>query len=100
VFETKDGAAISLLCARPPRGEETTLGLRSAYVALSPGKTAEPRANTLCGSIHRRMFHGDFIQYMVDCPAGRLVVRRPPTDLLDEGMDVTLSFAPEHVLLL
>jgi hypothetical protein len=46
------------------------------------------------------MFHGDFIQYMVDCPAGRLVVRRPPTDLLDEGMDVTLGFAPEHVLLL
>jgi iron(III) transport system ATP-binding protein len=85
VFHTKDGAEIAL---------------RSAYVALSPGKPAERTANTLGGSIHRRMFHGDFIQYMVDCPAGRLVVRRPPTDLLDEGMDVTLGFAPEHVLLL
>jgi ABC-type Fe3+/spermidine/putrescine transport system ATPase subunit len=100
LFETKDGAAIALRCGQPPRGKETTLGLRSAYIALSPGRPAEPRPNTLGGSIHRRMFHGDFIQYMVDCPAGRLVVRRPPTELLDEGMDVTLGFAPEHVLLL
>ena len=26
--------------------------------------------NAMPGSIHRRMFHGDFIQYVVDWPAG------------------------------
>jgi ABC-type Fe3+/spermidine/putrescine transport system ATPase subunit len=100
VFQTMDGAEIALLCARAPRGDETTLGLRSAYVALLPGGGADGVANRLIGSIHRRMFHGDFVQYIVDCAVGRLVVRRPPTELLDEGMDVTLGFAPEHVLLL
>jgi iron(III) transport system ATP-binding protein len=101
VFETNDGVAVALLCARAPRGDETTLGLRSAYIALAPATGADvAAANTLRGSIHRRMFHGDFVQYIVDCPAGRLVVRRPPTELLDEGMDVTIGFAPEHVLLL
>ena len=100
VFETKDGAEVALRCARPPRGDETTLGLRSAYVSLTAGADGAASANTLRGSIHRRMFHGDFIQYFVDTPAGRLVVRKSPTEVLDEGADVTLGFAPEHVLLL
>jgi hypothetical protein len=46
------------------------------------------------------MFHGDFIQYVIDCPAGQLIVRRPPTDLYEEGATVALSFAPEHCVLL
>ena len=33
--------------------------------------------NGVPGRIHRRMFHGDFIQYVVDWPAGQLIVRRP-----------------------
>ena len=31
------------------------------------------------------MFHGDFVQYIVECALGRLIVRRPPVNLLDEG---------------
>jgi hypothetical protein len=46
------------------------------------------------------MFHGDFVQYLVECACGRLIVRRPPTDLLEEGAEVTLSFAPDHTVLL
>jgi iron(III) transport system ATP-binding protein len=46
------------------------------------------------------MFHGDFVQYIVECTCGRLIVRRPPTNLLDEGAPVTLSFSPEHTVLL
>jgi hypothetical protein len=46
------------------------------------------------------MFHGDFIQYVVDWPAGQLIVRRPPTELFDEGSEVTVSFAPVHCVLL
>jgi iron(III) transport system ATP-binding protein len=29
-----------------------------------------------------------------------MIVRRPPTNLLPEGADVTLSFSPEHCVLL
>ena len=31
---------------------------------------------------------------------GSLIVRRPPTNLLDEGTEATLSFSPEHCVLL
>ena len=47
-----------------------------------------------------RMSSSDFIQYVVDWPAGQLLVRRPPTELFDEGSPVTVSFAPEHCVLL
>ncbi len=100
VFAAKDGGDLPLLCARSPRGDETTLALRSAYLALLPGNSVEPAPNTLNGTIERRMFHGDFVQYVVASPFGRMVVRRPRTDLFDEGADVTVSFAPERALLL
>ena len=71
----------------------------AALVLYPSGADAGPH-NAVPGSIHRRMFHGDFIQYVVDWPAGQLIVRRPPTELFDEGSDVTVSFAPEHCVLL
>lgn len=100
VFETEAGTAVNLRCAKQPRGEETTLGLRSAYMSLTRGDPPGESFNQFGGSVHRRMFHGDFMQYLVDSPLGRLVVRRPPTESFDEGTTVTVSIAPEHVLLL
>ena len=45
-----------------------TVALRSSYIHLGTRAwTHERRA----GRIHRRMFHGDFIQYVVDWPAGQ-----------------------------
>jgi iron(III) transport system ATP-binding protein len=73
--------------------------LQAAYVDIfAPGRTDVPNATP--GTIHRRMFHGDFIQYVVDWPCGQLLVRRPPTDLFAEGSAVTVSFAPEHCVVL
>jgi iron(III) transport system ATP-binding protein len=96
VFETVGGLLLAV--AGSPVGGETTCALRSAYVTLQrePG----PNANVANGTIHRRMFHGDFIQYVVDWPAGQLIVRRPPTEMIEEGAEVTISFAPEHCILL
>jgi len=37
---------------------------------------------------------------VVDFPAGQLMVRRPPTDVFEEGSVVTISFSPEHCVLL
>jgi ABC-type Fe3+/spermidine/putrescine transport system ATPase subunit len=100
LFQARTGAQIALRCAKSPRGDETTLGLRSAYIALTPGKTAGTSVNAFDGRVHRRMFHGDFVKYIIESDLGQLVVRRMPIDLLDEGIDVALDFAPEHVILL
>ena len=59
-----------------------------------------PGDNQLTGTVRQRMFHGDFVQYIVECACGRLIVRRPPVNLLEEGAPVTVSFSPEHTVLL
>jgi iron(III) transport system ATP-binding protein len=96
VFETDGG--VTLKASGSASGDETTLALRSAYITLQT--QAGATANVAHGTIHRRMFHGDFIQYVVDWPAGQLIVRRPPTEMIEEGSAVTIAFAPEHCILL
>jgi iron(III) transport system ATP-binding protein len=96
LFETSGGVLLKAVAAA--NGGANTVALRSAYVALE--RQTAPGANVAEGSIHRRMFHGDFIQYVVDWPAGQLIVRRPPTEMIEEGAAVTISFAPEHCILL
>jgi ABC-type Fe3+/spermidine/putrescine transport system ATPase subunit len=92
VFETNAG---TLIQAAGGNRESTTLALRSSYIHLRPDE-----ANAIPGTIHRRMFHGDFIQYIIDWPDGQLIVRRPPTELLEEGSAIAVSFAPEYCVLL
>lgn len=58
------------------------------------------RRNSLEGWVLRRLFHGDFVEYFVDCQGHRVTVRRPPTDSIAEGEEVTLLFSPEHAVLL
>jgi iron(III) transport system ATP-binding protein len=94
VFETAGGVLVT--AAMPAKGGETVLAVRSAYIGLQEAAGA----NVAHGTVHRRMFHGDFIQYVVDWPAGQLIVRRPPTEMIAEGAAVTVSFAPEHCVLL
>jgi ABC-type Fe3+/spermidine/putrescine transport system ATPase subunit len=96
VFETVGG--LRLRAAEAGTGAETTLALRSAYIMLQ--RDPEPGANVAQGTIHRRMFHGDFIQYVVDWPAGQLLVRRPPTEMIAAGTEVRISFSPQHCILL
>jgi ABC-type Fe3+/spermidine/putrescine transport system ATPase subunit len=72
------------------------VAVRTAYIDVVP----KPGDNQLPGTVHQRMFHGDFVQYIVECACGRIIVRRPPVNLLDEGAPVTLSFSPEHTVLL
>jgi iron(III) transport system ATP-binding protein len=86
-------------------GAERVVALRSAYIRLEPAASTDSAAgagtlNQSHGTIHRRMFHGDFIQYVVDWPAGQLIVRRPPTETMAESQKVRISFAAEHCVLL
>jgi len=92
IFEAEGGTILKTVGGSP--GIE--VAVRTAYIDL----TANPGDNQLPGTVRQRMFHGDFVQYIVECACGRLIVRRPPTNLLEEGAPVTLSFSPEHTVLL
>ncbi|MDR3538344.1 MAG: ABC transporter ATP-binding protein, partial [Acetobacteraceae bacterium] len=96
LFEAAGGVTLEVGAAGGPRAG-SLVALRSAYIHLGNGTGT---GNAVPGTIHRRMFHGDFIQYVVDWPAGQLIVRRPPTELFEEGSEVTVSFAPVHCVLL
>ena len=103
-FESDGGLRLEAVASHRPRGNEDTVAVRTAHIGISVNGTGPPQtgaeANSAAGRIRQRLFHGDFIQYVVDWPAGQLIVRRPPTDLFAEGAAVTLSFAAEHCVLL
>jgi ABC-type Fe3+/spermidine/putrescine transport system ATPase subunit len=95
-FETEGGVVLRAIAPHTPRGDETEVAVRTAYIDLQ----ARPGDNHIPGTVRQRMFHGDFVQYIVECACGKLIIRRPPTNLLDEGAAVTVSFSPEHCVLL
>jgi iron(III) transport system ATP-binding protein len=97
IFEADGGMRLEVAASDTAHGGQDTVALRPSYVHL--GHTLGLQ-NAISGRIHRRMFHGDFIQYVVDWPAGQLIVRRPPTELFDEGSEVIVSFSPVHCVLL
>jgi iron(III) transport system ATP-binding protein len=103
-FESIGRLTLEAVASHRPRGNEDTVAVRTAHIGLSVNGAGRPQtgaeANSAAGRIRQRLFHGDFIQYVVDWPAGQLIVRRPPTDLFAEGAAVTLSFAAEHCVLL
>jgi iron(III) transport system ATP-binding protein len=108
LFETVGGVLLQAQAAHPPRGDEDRVAIRTAYIDLAagppngapPSDVPNGTANGARGKIRQRLFHGDFIQYIVDWPAGQLVIRRPPTEMFEEGAAVAISFAPEHCVLL
>jgi ABC-type Fe3+/spermidine/putrescine transport system ATPase subunit len=97
-FDANGGLKLQAWAMHSPHGGETNVAIRTAYIEMAG--TPNGDTNTAPGTVRQRLFHGDFIQYIVDWPAGQLTVRRPPTEFFDEGAAVTLSFAPEHCVLL
>ncbi len=97
-FRTNSGLPLKAFSPRPVEGNETQVAIRTAYIGLGP--TATSHDNRIEGHVSRRMFHGDFVQYLIDWPAGQLVVRRPPAELIEEGVTVTIAFDAEHCVLL
>jgi ABC-type Fe3+/spermidine/putrescine transport system ATPase subunit len=96
LFTTAGGSVLRTSAARRSHGGESQVAVRTAYIDLE----AKPGENHVPGTVRQRLFHGDFVQYVVDTELGALIVRRPPTTLFEEGRAVTLSFSPEHCVLL
>jgi iron(III) transport system ATP-binding protein len=103
LFETEGGVLLQARASHPPRGDEDRVAIRTAYIDLAarpPNGAPNAAPNGARGNIRQRLFHGDFIQYIVDWSAGQLIVRRPPTEMFEEGAAVAISFAAEHCVLL
>jgi iron(III) transport system ATP-binding protein len=98
LFEADGGLRLRVSADRASAEKRCMVAIRTAYIELStpPSHRTE---NSFSGRIRRRMFHGDFIQYLIDWPPGPLVVRRPPTEIFEEGAEIVISFAPEHCVL-
>jgi iron(III) transport system ATP-binding protein len=103
-FDAEGGLALTAWAGHRPQGGEAHVAIRTAYIEMAAGAGDHANGagltNSAVGTIRQRLFHGDFIQYIVDWPAGSLTVRRPPTELFEEGTAVRLSFAAEHCVLL
>jgi len=95
-FTTEGGVTLKVTAGHTPHGKESEVAVRTAYIDLEP----RPGENQVPGTVRQRLFHGDFVQYVIDSALGALIVRRPPVNLLEEGAAVTLSFSPEHCVLL
>ena len=75
----------------------------SALIAapvLAHAQNATWLSNAGSGNCRQLVVQSDFIQYIIDWPDGQLIVRRPPTEMFEEGAAVAISFAAEHCVLL
>jgi iron(III) transport system ATP-binding protein len=99
IFDTADGLSLRVATHTDVCGDEDTVALRSSYIYVG-SRTGCAAANAARGRIERRSFRGDFIEYLVSGPLGQLIVRRPPTEIIAQGDDVAIWFAPEHCMLL
>lgn len=97
-FETAGGAVLEVVAPSALSGRESEIAVRTAYIGM--GADAASGGNRMPGRIRQRMFHGDFVQYVVETASGAILVRQPPVTLVDEGTEVTLSLPPEFCVLL
>ena len=101
-FEAAGGQVLKAVGPNALTGRETEVAVRTAYIGIGAGN---PGDNQMAGVVRRRMFHGDFVQYVVDCASvgqggGQMIVRRPPTNLIEEGANVVLTFPATFCVLL
>ena len=101
-FEAEGGQVLNAVANGTLTGKETEVAVRTAYIDIGAGNAGD---NQMPGIVRRRMFHGDFVQYVVDCGGigkggGQMIVRRPPTNLIEEGTSVVLSFPATFCVLL
>ncbi len=96
-FEAAGGQMLRAIINHALNGKETEVAVRTAYIGMDE---SNPGDNQMPGVVRRRMFHGDFTQYVVDCAAGQVIVRLPPTRSIEEGAKVTLTFPAKYCVLL
>jgi ABC-type Fe3+/spermidine/putrescine transport system ATPase subunit len=92
---TAQGAAID--CAGPltaPAGE-VAVSVRAVYPRLSRERPDDP-SNVWPGQVRRRVFLGDFVQYLVDWAGGTWSIRQLPYADFQEADQVFVHVDPQH----
>ncbi|MGN6488775.1 MAG: ABC transporter ATP-binding protein [Devosia sp.] len=97
---TTQGLSLKAFAPHGISARNSTAAIRTAYVEFAPIGSAPRHANIVKGRVRQKMFHGDFIQYLIDWPAGTLIVRRPPTEVFDEGTEILVCFDAVHCIVL
>jgi len=97
---TTQGLSLRAYAPYGVTAKTATAAIRTAYVEVAPVGAAPPHANIVKGRVRQKMFHGDFMQYVIDWPAGTLIVRRPPTEVFDEGAEILVCFDAVHCIIL
>jgi iron(III) transport system ATP-binding protein len=83
-LETPQGYVIYGIGNGRPAGADSAFSIRTVYPYLSrdrPGASV----NIWPVCINRRVFLGNFVQYLVEWEGREQVVRRPPQEQFDEG---------------
>jgi len=96
-FRTEGGDLLPCVAPYGVQGNEAEVAIRPAYIQL---RNPEAGGAIMQGTVRRRMFHGDFIQYQVQCRSGEMTVRRSPTEVFEEGSNVALCFHSAQCVLL
>jgi iron(III) transport system ATP-binding protein len=78
---------------------KSAFSIRTVYPRLSRERP-DVTLNTWPVRIARRIFLGDFVQYLVEWEDRPLAVRRPPMEQFEEGDEVFLTVDPQHCVLL
>ena len=100
VFQLATGPRLTARRAGAASDTATTVAVRTALIDIRRGLGHRDDRNVLEGHVRRRLFHGDFVEYLIDCQGNRVIVRRPPTEIVTEGEAVTVLFWAEHTILL
>jgi ABC-type Fe3+/spermidine/putrescine transport system ATPase subunit len=98
-LETPKGHVIYGIDNGRPTDAEGAFSIRTVYPYLSRARL-DASVNVWPVRITRRVFLGDFVQYLVEWEDRELVVRRPPQEQFDEGEEVYLAVEPEYCVLL
>jgi iron(III) transport system ATP-binding protein len=100
-FVTQQGTRIRALDNRSANAPgEALLSLRGVYPQLEPGVASASGDNMWACEVSEATFSGDFIEYTLAAPWGRVVVRRPPTDRYSLGSPITMKVDPAHCVVI
>ncbi len=84
-----DGGVEIHAMASSPAATGGTVAIQAAYLEFDHG-TGGP-VNRFQGVVRERIFHGDFVEYVVDVHGGVLRMKRPPSEATRAGDTVVLA---------
>jgi len=89
-----------IYCAKPPNLPDGNINvsIRTVYLDLLREKPLQDQ-NVWPVRVARKVFLGDFIQYILDWQGGQLVARKPPIETFNEGETLYVKADPRRCVI-